>query len=182
MGVSRQANRFKIAAIKAGQHSDADNLGAFGCRRFGIFHHRPAPGGMNRQDRWFQRPQRHDCLGHRIRNVVKFKVEENRQAKRRHIAHPRAPIGGEKFQPQLDPADMAFHFFGKRHCLVKIGRIERDVDGRGHATPGGAAIGAADGGSVPERTSGTGPRTSASARSALSSLRLMLQRVVRWRR
>ena len=68
--------------------------------------HRPAAGGMHRDEGRPQRHHRPNRPGHGVRNVVQLQVQKDRQAVRPDRPHPLRPVGAEELQPQLQPADL----------------------------------------------------------------------------
>ena len=110
----------KIACVEAGEHGDADDLGVRGRGGLGGGHHRAAAGGVDGHHRGRERGERLDRLGDGVGDVVELQIEEDRQAERRDLAHAVGPVGGEEFEAQLDPADVARERLRQR--LVRASR------------------------------------------------------------
>ena len=125
MRCAADADVFQIGRVEAGEHGDRDDLGVEARRRLCFFEHRAAARGVDREYRGFERPQRLDCLGDGVRNVVELEVEKNRQAELRHFMHTMMPVGAEEFETELEPADMTPHLLGQRQRRVEV----RGVDG-----------------------------------------------------
>ena len=146
--VTGDAGGGEIVGVEAGQHRDRDHLGVERGGGLGILQHRAAAAGVDGEDRGFKRPQRLDCLGDGVGNVVQLQVEEDRQAKLRHLVHAVLPMGAEEFQAELDAADMGAGAGSDRFGAGEVGRVDRDVDGAhatGSSTVAGVVTGVATG-------------------------------------
>src|SRR3546814_16141769 len=83
----------------------------------GVLEHRAAAGGMDGENRRFERTQRLDRLADGVGDIVELEIEEDRQADLVHLVDARAPVRHEEFEAQLDPADMAI---GQAACGEKV--------------------------------------------------------------
>jgi hypothetical protein len=98
------------------------------------------------------------------------------------IPNTGAAVGGEEFKAKLNPTDMVFDLGDNVAGLFEFGGVDGDIDSTGHDTPGGTAIGAAEGGIAPGVGGSTGvgssiARVSANWRSTCVNLRCRDQRV-----
>ena len=142
------AGRGEILFVEAGQDGDRDDLRLGRRRRLGIFEHRPPAGGVDGQDRRLERRQRLHRLGDRIGDVVELQIEEDRQAELAELGDPRRAVGGEEFQPELEPAGDASD--GSRDVAGpgQIGRVDRD-ENRAHMAEAASSVCAGSRGESP---------------------------------
>src|SRR3546814_3693518 len=80
---------------------------------------RAAAGGMDGENRRFERTKRLDRLADGVGDIVELEIEEDRQADLVHLVDARAPVRHEEFEAQLDPADMVADARGDIPGLVE---------------------------------------------------------------
>ena len=132
MGIAAHAGGGKVRIVEAGQHGDGDHLGMFARRSLGILHHGPPARCVDRDDGGFQHVDGLHGGGHGVGNVMQLQVKEDRQAHLGQFMHAVVAMGAEEFQPQLQPADVAFHLAGKGFGGFETGQVKREVDGVRH--------------------------------------------------
>ena len=126
--IAADSDRGEIALVEAGEHGHADDLGALRCGGLGVFEHCPPAGGMDGEDRRFERPQCLDRLSDRVRDVVELEIEEDRQAELRHFPDAVAAVGGEELESELEAADVVAHPPGDGLGALQIRCVDGNED------------------------------------------------------
>ena len=129
MGIADNAGGPQIIIAKAGQHGNGNHLAMFARRRLGIFHHRAATRGVNSDDGRLQHMDRLHGGGNRVGNVVQFEIKKYRQADMGNFVNAVVAMGAEKFQPQLQPANMALDLLCQYERGIEPGQVKRKKQG-----------------------------------------------------
>src|SRR3546814_13310691 len=97
---------------------------------------RSAAGGMDGENRRFERTQRLDRLADGVGDIVELEIEEDRQDDLVHLVDARAPVRHEEFEAQLESDDMVADARGDNPGLCEVRRVVRAEKGRPDGAPG----------------------------------------------
>jgi hypothetical protein len=127
---AKRARRTTCSA--AGENRDTDNLGTrirAGYCLDRSAHHRLAAGRMNVEDRHSESRERSGGAGHRVRNVMKFHVGEDRHAEFDDGSHARRASCRNELEADLQPAHMRPDGARKLKRAGQILRVQGNEEG-----------------------------------------------------